>query len=93
LHIYDALFAPTTGEPDDRATLNWRQRLDIIHGIAQGVAYLHAGSDQSVVHRDLKPSNVLLDDNWRPKIADFNTAKLIICDQPYQSDPTIVVSP
>ncbi|TVU16256.1 hypothetical protein EJB05_39809, partial [Eragrostis curvula] len=82
-----------TCEPRDRAKLNWRQRLDIIQGVAHGVAYLHAGSDESVVHRDLKPSNVLLDDNWRPKIADFNTAKLFISDQPDQSDPTIVISP
>nr|TKW06799.1 hypothetical protein SEVIR_7G264300v2 [Setaria viridis] len=81
------------GEPSDRARLNWRQRLDIIHGVAHGVAYLHQGSEESVVHRDLKPSNILLDDNWKPKIADFNTAKLFIKDQPDQSDPTIVVSP
>ncbi|OEL25484.1 Receptor-like serine/threonine-protein kinase SD1-8 [Dichanthelium oligosanthes] len=81
------------GNPSDRARLNWRQRLDIIHGVAHGVAYLHQGSEESVVHRDLKPSNVLLDDNWKPKIADFNTAKLFIKDQPDQSDLTIVVSP
>ncbi|CAN6236368.1 unnamed protein product [Urochloa humidicola] len=81
------------GEPSDRARLNWRLRLDIIHGVAHGVAYLHQGSEESVVHRDLKPSNVLLDDNWKPKIADFNTAKLFIKDQPDQSDLTIVVSP
>ncbi|CAL5070258.1 unnamed protein product [Urochloa decumbens] len=80
------------GEPSDRARLNWRLRLDIIHGVAHGVAYLHQGSDESVVHRDLKPSNVLLDDNWKPKIADFNTAKLFIKDQPDQSDLTIVLS-
>ncbi|CAN6269411.1 unnamed protein product [Urochloa humidicola] len=81
------------GEHSDRAKLNWRLRLDIIHGVAHGVAYLHQGSEESVVHRDLKPSNVLLDDNWKPKIADFNTAKLFIKDQPDQSDLTIVVSP
>ncbi|CAN6164079.1 unnamed protein product [Urochloa humidicola] len=81
------------GEPSDRARLNWRLRLDIIHAVAHGVAYLHQGSEESVVHRDLKPSNVLLDDNWKPKIADFNTAKLFIKDQPDQSDLTIVLSP
>ncbi|CAL5014667.1 unnamed protein product [Urochloa decumbens] len=81
------------GEPSDRARLNWRLRLDIVHGVAHGVAYLHQGSEECVVHRDLKPSNVLLDDNWKPKIADFNTAKLFIKDQPDQSDLTIVVSP
>lgn len=69
-----------------RASLNWVQRLDIIRGIAIGVEYLH---NVKVIHRDLKPSNILLDDNWRPKVADFGTAKLFINDQ---TDPTLVLS-
>ncbi|KAL6651962.1 hypothetical protein ACP70R_010887 [Stipagrostis hirtigluma subsp. patula] len=86
------IFEPKPGERDRRDVLNWRKRLDIIHGIAQGVDYLHKGSGKTIVHRDLKPSNVLLDDNWNPKIADFNTAKLFTSDQP-ESNMTIVVSP
>lgn len=80
------------GEPSLRAMLNWRQRLDIIHGVAHGVAYLHEGSGESVVHRDLKPPNVLLDENFRPKIADFGTAKLFVADRT-ESNLTIVFSP
>ncbi|KAF7011406.1 hypothetical protein CFC21_025717 [Triticum aestivum] len=80
------------GEPSLRATLSWRQRLDIIHGIAQGVAYMHEGSGESVVHRDLKLQNVLLDDNWRAKVADFGTAKLFVAEQA-DSSLTIVNSP
>ncbi|SPT20226.1 unnamed protein product [Triticum aestivum] len=80
------------GEPSLRATLSWRQRLDIINGIAQGVAYMHEGSGESVVHRDLKLQNVLLDDNWRAKVADFGTAKLFVAERA-DSSLTIVNSP
>lgn len=70
-----------------RSSLNWTQRREIISEIAVGVAYLH---DMQVIHRDLKPSNILLDDTWKPKIADFGTAKLFIDDQ---TNPTLVLSP
>ncbi|CAN6236369.1 unnamed protein product [Urochloa humidicola] len=73
-------------DPKLHALLNWQRRLEIIRGVAKGVAYLH-GLNEEVIHRDLKPSNILLDDNWRPKIADFGTAKLFVLDQ---ADPTLV---
>ncbi|RCV35607.1 hypothetical protein SETIT_7G252900v2 [Setaria italica] len=62
-------------DPKLHALLNWERRLEIIRGVAK------------VIHRDLKPSNILLDDNWRPKIADFGTAKFFVVDQ---TDPTLV---
>lgn len=77
------------GTPEIRASLNWARRLEIIHGIAHGVTYLHGGSDKSVIHRDLKPGNILLDDKWKAKIADFGTAKLFAIDQT-GPDQTIV---
>ena len=64
--------------------LNWERRLEIIVGVAKGVAYLHG---QEVIHRDLKPSNILLDENWRAKIADFGTAKVYVDGQ---TNPTLV---
>lgn len=77
-----------TGDARLRALLNWERRLEIVRGIAKGVAYLH-GLSEEVIHRDLKPSNILLDDNWWPKIADFGTAKLFVVDQ---TDPTLIQS-
>ncbi|KAM0927740.1 hypothetical protein ACQ4PT_002677 [Festuca glaucescens] len=76
-----------------RASLNWERRLKLLHGIAHGVAYLHGGSGESVIHRDLKPGNILLDDEWKPKIADFGTAKLFAAIDQAGPDQTIVISP
>ncbi|KAG0527659.1 hypothetical protein BDA96_06G252100 [Sorghum bicolor] len=71
---------------NQRALLNWERRLEIIVGVAKGVAYLH-GLSKEVIHRDLKPSNILLDENWRAKIADFGTAKVFVDGQ---TNPTLV---
>lgn len=73
-------------DANQRAVLNWERRLEIIVGVARGVAYLH-GLSKVVIHRDLKPSNVLLDGNWRAKIADFGTAKVFVDGQ---TNPTLV---
>ena len=81
-----------TGTANLRASLDWGRRLELLREIAHGVAYLHAGSGESVIHRDLKPGNILLDDEWKPKIADFGTAKLF-SDNRTGHDPTIVISP
>ncbi|CAI0422930.1 unnamed protein product [Linum tenue] len=66
-----SLFAPT-----DQNALDWKKRLDIIQGIAQGLLYLHKYSRLKIVHRDLKASNILLDGEMNPKISDFGLAKI-----------------
>jgi serine/threonine protein kinase len=64
-----------TGER--HGTLNWRQRFNIIVGMARGLAYLHQEFHVCIIHRDIKSSNVLLDDDFQPKIADFGLARLL----------------
>ncbi|KAK3148834.1 hypothetical protein QOZ80_3AG0209290 [Eleusine coracana subsp. coracana] len=55
--------------------LNWNLRFKIIHGICQGLEFLHE-LQRPIVHMDLKPGNILLDDNCMPKIADFGLSRL-----------------
>ncbi|KAL5725189.1 non-specific serine/threonine protein kinase [Ranunculus cassubicifolius] len=65
--------------------LNWQQRLHIIVGTAEGLAYLHGGSQTRIIHRDIKCSNVLLDANMNAKIADFGLARMFAPDKSHLS--------
>lgn len=54
--------------------LSWDLRVQIIKGVAKGLAFLH-GFDVAIVHRDIKASNVLLDNDFQAHIADFGLAR------------------
>ncbi|XP_058098012.1 cysteine-rich receptor-like protein kinase 2 [Magnolia sinica] len=70
---------------DRHGTLNWKQRFDIIIGMARGIAYLHDEFHSRIIHRDIKSSNILLDDDLQPKIADFGLARLLPEDKSHLS--------
>ena len=57
--------------------LDWPTRLQIAVGAAQGLCYMHHDCSSAIVHRDVKSSNILLDSEFKPKIADFGLAKIL----------------
>ncbi|KAK3439935.1 hypothetical protein EUGRSUZ_B00273 [Eucalyptus grandis] len=71
----------------DNATpvLTWEERLHIITGTVEGLAYLHGGCGVKIIHRDIKTSNILLDKNLTEKISDFGLARCIIVDKSHLS--------
>ncbi|KAI7750764.1 hypothetical protein M8C21_017386 [Ambrosia artemisiifolia] len=57
--------------------MDWRVRYGIAMGAARGLEYLHHACERPVIHRDVKSSNILLDEDMKPKIADFGLAKIV----------------
>uniref|UniRef100_A0A0E0QTM8 non-specific serine/threonine protein kinase n=1 Tax=Oryza rufipogon TaxID=4529 RepID=A0A0E0QTM8_ORYRU len=58
------------------APLSWATRVQIALDSARGLEYLHEHVVPVYVHRDIKSANILLDKDFRAKIADFGLAKL-----------------
>eukprot|EP01018_Ginkgo_biloba_P031978 Gb_09695 [translate_table: standard] len=55
--------------------LTWSQRLHICLDVARGLQYIHTYTEPSYVHKDIKSSNILLDAEFKAKIANFGMAK------------------
>nr|CAD1819213.1 unnamed protein product [Ananas comosus var. bracteatus] len=62
---------------DSDIMLSWNMRYRIVLGIARGLAYLHEKCRKCIIHCDIKPGNILLDADFKAKVADFGMAKLI----------------
>jgi serine/threonine protein kinase len=65
--------------------LPWSLCLNIFIEAAMALAYLHA-IEPPVVHRDIKTNNILLDSDFRVKVADFGLSR------PFPLDGTTYVS-
>ena len=56
-----------------RQDRSWRQIVELLIGVADGLAAAH---DASILHRDIKPDNILVSKSGYAKLADFGLAKL-----------------
>ncbi|KAJ3708099.1 hypothetical protein LUZ61_011804 [Rhynchospora tenuis] len=65
------------GQHAAECLLDWGRRMNIAVGAAEGIAYLHHHATPHIIHRDIKGSNVLLDVEFRARVADFGFAKLM----------------
>ncbi|XP_050231163.1 serine/threonine-protein kinase-like protein CCR1 [Mercurialis annua] len=55
----------------ERSHLDWELRMRMALQAAKGLDYLHRKCEIPIVHGNVKSSNILLDADWRAKVADF----------------------
>ncbi|CAH1422202.1 unnamed protein product [Lactuca virosa] len=70
---------------EKKRILNWKQRFEIIFGIARGLSYLHEQYHVPIIHTDIRTSNILLDREFQPKIANFGLIRLLPEDKTHLS--------
>ncbi|GKE44481.1 kinase-like domain, phloem protein 2-like protein [Tanacetum coccineum] len=67
----------------DPMLLTYVRRLEICVGIAHALSYIHYDEprDFSVIHRNINCGTVLLNDDWEPKLCDFERSMSIKASQ------------
>jgi len=59
---------------DPNVPLSWELLRRMAIDAATGMNFLHCSN---IIHRDLKSHNLLVDNNWKVKVADFGLSKMI----------------
>ncbi|KAJ1425011.1 Serine/threonine-protein kinase, active site [Sesbania bispinosa] len=56
--------------------LSWKQRVNIVLGVASALTYLHEECERQIIHRDVKTCNIMLDADFNAKLGDFGLAEV-----------------
>lgn len=70
----DRVLRTALGKPALAAKLTWVRLLSMALDAAKGMLYLHTRVPP-IAHRDLKSANLLVDSQWRVKVADFSLSR------------------
>lgn len=73
--LYNWLFSEFSTSSSSGVFLTWSQRLSIAVDVAMGLQYMHEHTQPRIVHRDITSSNILLNSNFKAKIANFSAAR------------------
>nr|GEV80425.1 protein kinase-like domain-containing protein [Tanacetum cinerariifolium] len=68
-------------------TLTWVRRLEICVGLAHALSYIHYDEprDFSVIHQCISSLTVVLNDDWEPKLCNFEDSMKIKASQRHHS--------
>ncbi|GKF35193.1 kinase-like domain, phloem protein 2-like protein, partial [Tanacetum coccineum] len=68
----------------DMTLLTWVKRLEICIGVAHALCYIHYDEprDFSIIHRNVSSETVVLNNDWEPKLSEFqHSMKIKACDR------------
>lgn len=60
---------------DSGEKMDWKRRIKVAKGVAEGLLYLHCDCQRRIIHRDITASNILLSEDYEAQISDFGLAK------------------
>ncbi|GJS84097.1 kinase-like domain, phloem protein 2-like protein [Tanacetum coccineum] len=71
----------------DPLLLTWVRRLEICVGLGHALSYIHHDETRefSIIHRNINSATVVLNDNWEPKLCDFECSMKINASQRHHS--------
>ncbi|PWA91733.1 protein kinase-like domain-containing protein [Artemisia annua] len=78
----------------DPMLLTWVRRLEISVGLAHALTYIHFDEprDFSAIHRRITSGRVVLNDDWEPKLSDFESSMKIKASQRHHSFHTNIAT-